>query len=85
MVENDNNETEESVTLLYKLAEGRCPKSFGFNAARLAGLPSQIVARARVLSKEIEEEDKCRSVLSKVFNSTASLAEVIGMISSLEV
>uniref|UniRef100_A0AAR5Q4R4 DNA mismatch repair protein n=1 Tax=Dendroctonus ponderosae TaxID=77166 RepID=A0AAR5Q4R4_DENPD len=85
LVENDNNETEESVTLLYKLAEGRCPKSFGFNAARLAGLPSQIVARARELSREIEAEDKCRSVLSKVFNTTANLAEVIGMISSLEV
>ena len=33
---------EESITFLYKFMEGACPKSYGFNAAKLAGLPSDV-------------------------------------------
>ena len=33
---------EESVTFLYKFMEGACPKSYGFNAAKLAGLPPEV-------------------------------------------
>ncbi|CDW51812.1 DNA mismatch repair protein Msh6 [Trichuris trichiura] len=38
-VENEglDDPVEESVTFLYKLAPGPCPKSYGFNAAKLAG------------------------------------------------
>ena len=49
MVESDECEEgdgdgcgEESITFLYKFMEGACPKSYGFNAARLAGLPSEV-------------------------------------------
>lgn len=38
MVEDD----EESITFLYKFVEGACPKSYGFNAARLAGLSPEV-------------------------------------------
>ncbi|KAK9807187.1 hypothetical protein WJX73_005617 [Symbiochloris irregularis] len=34
----------EQVTFLYKLAEGACPKSYGPNVARLAGLPPSLLA-----------------------------------------
>lgn len=85
MVENEDNPTEESVTLLYKLASGRCPKSFGFNAAKLAGLPAQVVVRARELSKEVEEEDKCRHLFGKIFgHPNPNFADVIKLVSSLE-
>ncbi|CAB0010867.1 unnamed protein product [Nesidiocoris tenuis] len=46
MVETEDEEgegKEETVTFLYRLAEGACPKSYGFNAARLAGIPSHII------------------------------------------
>lgn len=33
---------EETITFLYKFVEGACPKSYGFNAAKLAGLPSEV-------------------------------------------
>ena len=47
MVENedDNNvgdPSTETITFLYKLAGGACPKSYGFNAARLAGLQDDV-------------------------------------------
>ena len=50
MVENEDAEGEgeegecqqETITFLYKFVEGACPKSYGFNAARLAGIPNEV-------------------------------------------
>lgn len=58
MVENEEEEgereeeggdgcKEESITFLYKFIEGVCPKSYGFNAAKLAGLPSEVEGLVR--------------------------------------
>ncbi|XP_018565021.1 probable DNA mismatch repair protein Msh6 isoform X1 [Anoplophora glabripennis] len=69
MVENDEDSTEESVTFLYKIAEGRCPKSYGFNAARLAGLDYKVVARGREIAKELEEESRLRNIFHIIFTS----------------
>lgn len=43
-MENDNDEdpTQEKITFLYKFVAGACPKSYGFNVARLAGLSDQV-------------------------------------------
>ncbi len=38
---------EESITFLYKLTEGACPNSYGFNVAQMAGLPKSVVLLAR--------------------------------------
>lgn len=46
------------VTFLYKLVKGACPKSYGTNVARLAGLPETVVARAAALAAELEEGGK---------------------------
>lgn len=48
MVENEDNDdpTEETVTFLYKYTDGPCPKSYGFNAAKLAGMPREIIRHA---------------------------------------
>lgn len=44
MVENEDEEdtSKETITFLYKFIAGSCPKSYGFNAARLAGLPDEV-------------------------------------------
>lgn len=46
MVEKDDEEiddpTDETITFLYKFASGACPKSYGFNAAALAGIPKPV-------------------------------------------
>ena len=44
MVESEEeNEGEESITFLYKFIDGACPKSYGFNAANLAGVPLEVI------------------------------------------
>lgn len=52
MVENEDTEdpTQETVTFLYKYTAGACPKSYGFNAAKLAGMPQPIIKRAYAVS-----------------------------------
>ena len=44
MVENedDDDPSGETITFLYKFVSGACPKSYGFNAARLADIPSDV-------------------------------------------
>lgn len=54
MVESDGNDddpTQETVTFLYKYTDGACPKSYGFNAAKLAGMPMSIIKRAYEVKK----------------------------------
>jgi DNA mismatch repair protein MSH6 len=58
---NNGNETtnvidETNVTFLYTLGNGICPKSFGINVARLAGLPIEVLVKAKRISMEFEEE-----------------------------
>ena len=63
MVENAGHEdiTKESITFLYKLVDGPCPRSHGFNAAKLAGMPDQIIRRGYAKAREFEENEKKRA------------------------
>ncbi|VDP11565.1 unnamed protein product [Soboliphyme baturini] len=42
----------ENVTFLYKLAKGACPKSYGFNAAKLAGIRPNVLRNAYAKSQQ---------------------------------
>lgn len=53
-----NSKTADEVTFLYKLAEGACPKSYGTNVARLAGLPEEVVEMAAELSEDMERRQR---------------------------
>ncbi|XP_050100322.1 probable DNA mismatch repair protein Msh6 [Anopheles aquasalis] len=68
MVENEEGDdpTQETVTFLYKYADGPCPKSYGFNAAKLAGMPMAIIKRAYELSKKVERDALKRKILMKL-------------------
>ncbi len=56
----EDTETEKSndhsITFLYTLGPGTCPKSFGINVARLASLPTEVLDNAKRVSEEFEEE-----------------------------
>lgn len=69
MVENENEDVrQECVTFLYKLSKGSCPKSYGFNAARLAGLPENIVTRAHQVASDLERIAKYRQIICNLAN-----------------
>ncbi|NXR35893.1 MSH6 protein, partial [Zosterops hypoxanthus] len=56
MVENESEDpSQETITFLYKFIEGACPKSYGFNAAKLADIPEEIIQKGHRKAKEFEK------------------------------
>lgn len=47
----------DEVTFLYRLAPGGMSHSFGIHVARLAGLPMEVVERAKEVLKNLEQEE----------------------------
>ncbi|KAF7385811.1 hypothetical protein HZH66_011653 [Vespula vulgaris] len=74
MVETEEEEevSQETVTFLYKLGEGACPKSYGFNAARLAGIPSVITNRSREIAKQMEQETNYKHLFANLCKAEES-------------
>ena len=59
LVEDESDDgADSSITFLYTLGPGTCPKSFGINVARLASLPAEVLSNAKKVSEEFEEEMK---------------------------
>ncbi|XP_077138552.1 DNA mismatch repair protein Msh6 [Ranitomeya variabilis] len=55
MVENEcEDPSQETITFLYKFIKGACPKSYGFNAARLANIPDEIIQTGHKKAREFE-------------------------------
>lgn len=73
MVENecDEDPSQETITFLYKFISGACPKSYGFNAARLADLPEEVIQSGHRKACEFERS----TVTLRVFKKVCSLAE----------
>ena len=53
-----NGGQTEQIIFLYKLRPGMCPKSYGANVARLAGLPGVLVDRANYIADKQEKRNK---------------------------
>ena len=67
--EADGSENEakvETVTFLYKLTPGACPSSHGFNAARLAGLPIDLVLTAKQQALKLQSYPKKVDIFQKL-------------------
>lgn len=52
------NKSDKTVTFLYKLISGECPRSYGLNVARLAGIPESILSIAETKAEEVENGQK---------------------------
>lgn len=55
----------DEVAFLHRLTAGACPKSYGVNVARLAGLPESVVRRAAIVSEEAEARGERRKGVTK--------------------
>ncbi|CAL4157530.1 unnamed protein product, partial [Meganyctiphanes norvegica] len=84
MVENENEEdpTQETITFLYKFAGGSCPKSYGFNAARLAELPEIVIRKGSQKARTMEISNIKKKAFSKLFgdknmNGIESIKEAV--------
>ncbi|XP_053099909.1 DNA mismatch repair protein Msh6 isoform X2 [Hemicordylus capensis] len=56
MVENEcDDPSQETITFLYKFIKGACPKSYGFNAAKLADIPEEIIKTGHKKARDFEK------------------------------
>jgi DNA mismatch repair protein MSH6 len=79
--DNDDDSEKKSIAFLYTLGEGPCPKSFGVNVARLAGLPDDVLERAKRVSVAFEAEMNGESNNHKIIPSEAE--DVVNKIEKL--
>jgi DNA mismatch repair protein MSH6 len=61
-----------SVLFLYTLTLGVCPKSYGLNVARLAGIPDAILQRSLDISEQVESTHAHRSIASPGGNTVVA-------------
>ena len=71
MVEGENEEdpSQETITFLYKFIEGACPKSYGFNAARLAELPESVIQKGSKKAQELEKLNIQKNKFCKILQN----------------
>ncbi|CAL8460672.1 g202 [Coccomyxa elongata] len=55
LVSGDDAASDGHITFLYKLLSGACPKSYGLQVARLAGIPHEIINVAQQAGMKLEE------------------------------
>ncbi|XP_060781318.1 DNA mismatch repair protein Msh6 isoform X2 [Neoarius graeffei] len=68
MVENecDEDPSQETITFLYKFISGACPKSYGFNAARLADIPEEVIQSGHCKAREFERSTMALTTFKKL-------------------
>ena len=52
------HEKEGAIVFLHKLVEGGTDQSYGIHVAELAGLPAEVVCRAREIQDVLERDDE---------------------------
>uniref|UniRef100_A0A1I7TKI1 DNA_MISMATCH_REPAIR_2 domain-containing protein n=1 Tax=Caenorhabditis tropicalis TaxID=1561998 RepID=A0A1I7TKI1_9PELO len=89
VVDKENNEdpTMEDVTFLYELESGICPKSYGFYAAKLAGIDQQVVRNAYAESNKFASnliiDPKVRHLIECARNDSFDVDELKAMVEAL--
>ncbi|KAI4468292.1 dna mismatch repair protein muts family member [Holotrichia oblita] len=69
IIQNDDKSEEQAVTFLYKLENGVCSNSYGFNVATLAGLPDNIIQAASKIAAKLEAASVYRQLFIQLLAS----------------
>ncbi|KRT86172.1 hypothetical protein AMK59_2376 [Oryctes borbonicus] len=82
----DEESGEQGVTFLYKLEPGVCSNSYGFNVAKLAGLPDNIIQNALEIASKLEASTIHRQLYIQLLttNNASIIKENMASIRSLE-
>lgn len=59
---------KDDIVFLYKLAEGVCDESFGVQVAKMAGLPKEVVSRARNILDNLQKDSLSGNIRSRFHN-----------------
>jgi len=84
-------EIDDEVIFLRKIVRGGANKSFGIQVARLAGLPKEVLSRAKVISKNLEANNEkldynvFHENKEKAENNTKLAQQVLEIIKDIDV
>ncbi|KAK7074527.1 DNA mismatch repair protein msh6 [Halocaridina rubra] len=81
--ENEDDPSQETITFLYKFIKGACPKSYGFNAARLADLPDSVIRKGSQKSREFEKISQKKQLFSDLLNCKNNIHKMIESLQKL--
>ncbi len=77
-------ETQDRVIFLHKVIRGGADRSYGIEVARLAGLPSEVIDKARDIMADIEKRSKIQATLLRKV-SDGNMSKVKSQMSFFEV
>uniref|UniRef100_A0A0G4I1U6 DNA mismatch repair proteins mutS family domain-containing protein n=1 Tax=Chromera velia CCMP2878 TaxID=1169474 RepID=A0A0G4I1U6_9ALVE len=71
------DESSHSVTFLYKVSKGVCPRSHGMHVARVAGIPESVLTSAQKKSDQLERAANAIQELAKIRSRGRKLLEAL--------
>lgn len=81
-------EYNDTIIFLHKIARGSANKSFGIEVAKLAGLPKELIVRAKEILSVQEEANKEATIQSGNFKNEASFhpntAEILNILKEID-
>ena len=81
-------EWDGNIVFLHKIARGSANRSFGIEVAKLAGLPKELIVRAKEILSEAETKGSSGSIKStvgpQVIETNANIAEVINVLKEMD-
>jgi len=75
-------EWKDDIIFLRKIVPGRSDRSYGIQVARLAGLPSTVIARAREILAALERDELTRGGRPSVSGTTSDPQRQLGLFQS---
>lgn len=74
-----------SVVFLHKIARGSANQSFGIEVAKLAGLPDELILRAKqILSEREKHENVATNGADRKIDTNANVSEVINVLKEMD-
>ena len=64
MLFHEIKEWNDDIIFLHEVVEGVAHRSYGTHVAKLAGLPENVINRAKVVLRELEKGEKSRAINS---------------------
>lgn len=79
-------EWDGSIVFLHKIARGSANRSFGIEVAKLAGLPDELIARAKEILSERESEGNVVTVKHEdvKIDTNANVAEIVNVLKEMD-
>lgn len=66
-------ECDDKIIFLHKILKGGADKSYGIHVAQLAGMPKEVLERAKEILRELEDNTTAKGKVKKVINQERTL------------